>query len=192
MAEKNLDFDSVIDRKNTNSLKYDMAHRFGKPENTLPLWVADMDFKTSSYIQEAIIERAQHGIFGYSEVQEEYFDIVSSWMLRHYNWRVEPRWLVKTPGVVYALAASICAFTNPGDGVLIQQPVYYPFRNMIEVNYRQVVNNPLTQDETGKYHMDFEDLEKKIVEEKVKLLLLCNPHNPVGRVWTKEELEETK
>lgn len=189
MAEKNLDFELVIDRKNTHSLKYDMAHRLGKPEGILPLWVADMDFKTSSYIQEAIEKRVEHGVFGYSEVQEEYFDIVSSWMLKHHNWRVESQWLVKTPGVVYALAAAIRAFTNPGDSVLIQEPVYYPFRGMIEANDRRVVDSPLKQDGTGKYCMDYEDLEEKIVKEKVTLLLLCNPHNPVGRVWTREELE---
>lgn len=189
MAEKNLDFDTVIDRRNTNSLKYDMAHRLGKPEGILPLWVADMDFRTSSYIQEAIAERVEHGIFGYSEVQEEYFDIVSAWMLKHYNWQVESRWLVKTPGVVYALATAIRGLTGPGDGILIQQPVYYPFRNMIEANHRRLVNSPLKQDETGRYHMDFEDLEEKIAAERVALLILCNPHNPVGRVWTREELE---
>lgn len=189
MPEKNLDFDMVIDRRNTNSLKYDMAHRFGKPEDVLPLWVADMDFKVSSYIQEALQKRAEHGIFGYSEVQEEYFEIVSAWMGRHYGWQVKPRWLVKTPGVVYALATAIRAFTNPGDCILIQQPVYYPFQNMIEANERQVVNSSLKQDETGKYYMDFKDLEEKIIKEKVTLMLLCNPHNPVGRVWTREELE---
>lgn len=189
MPEKNLDFDMVIDRRNTYSLKYDMSHRFGKPEGVLPLWVADMDFKTSSYIQEAIEKRSEHGIFGYSEVGEEYFEIVSAWMLKHYNWRVESQWLVKTPGVVYALASAIRAFTNPGDRVLIQQPVYYPFQNMIEANERQVVISPLKQDAVGKYHMDFEDLEEKIIKEQVTLMLLCNPHNPVGRVWTKEELE---
>lgn len=189
MAEKNMDFDTVVDRRHTHSLKYDMTKRLGKPEGVLPLWVADMDFKTSSYIQEAIIERVEHGIFGYSEVQEEYSDIVSEWMLRHHNWKVDSRWLVKTPGVVYALATAIRAFTKPGESVLIQQPVYYPFSNMIVENHRQVVNSSLKQDETGKYHMDFEDLEEKIVKEKVTLLILCNPHNPVGRVWTREELE---
>lgn len=189
MAERNLDFDRVIDRRNTNSLKYDMTRWFGKPEGVLPLWVADMDFKTSSYIQDAIVKRVEHGIFGYSEVQEEYFDIVSEWMRVHHDWRVEPKWLIKTPGIVYALATAIRAFTKPGECVLIQQPVYYPFYNMIVENHRQVVNSSLKQDETGKYHMDFEDLEEKIVKENVALLILCNPHNPVGRVWTREELE---
>lgn len=104
MGEKNLDFDRIIERRNTNSLKYDMAKRLGKPESLLPLWVADMDFMTSSYIQEAIIERAEHGIFGYSEVQQEYFNTVSAWMRKQYHWKVESRWLIKTPGIVYALA----------------------------------------------------------------------------------------
>ena len=187
--EKNLDFDTVIDRKNTHSLKYDMAKRFGKPESALPMWVADMDFKTSSYVQEAIARRVEHGIFGYSEVQEDYFELVSAWMMKHYKWQTESRWLVKTPGIVYALATAICAFTDFGDSVLIQEPVYYPFRNMIEMNRRRVVNSSLKQDAAGKYYMDFRDLEEKIAAQKVKLLLLCNPHNPVGRVWSRQELE---
>ena len=188
MAEKNLDFDTVIDRRDTDSLKYDCAKMFGKPENILPLWVADMDFRISSYIQEAIAARGEHGIFGYSEPGEEYFEAVREWMRKRHNWKVDRKWLVKTPGVVYALAMAVKAYTKENDAVLIQQPVYHPFRNIVEDNDRRVVDNPLKQDGTGKYYMDFSDLEDKIVKEDVKLMLLCNPHNPVGRVWTKEEL----
>lgn len=188
MAEKNLDFDTVLDRRNTNSLKYDCAKMFGKPENALPLWVADMDFRISSYIQEAITASVEHGIFGYSEPGEEYFEAVRDWMRKHHNFNVERKWLVKTPGIVYALAMAVKAYTKENDAVILQQPVYYPFRNVIENNGRRVVNNPLKQDETGKYYMDFADLENKIVSEQVKLMFLCNPHNPVGRVWTKAEL----
>lgn len=190
MAEKNLNFDTVINRKHTNSLKYDFAVRRGKPEDVLPLWVADMDFRVSSYIQEAIVEAASHGIFGYSDVQEKYFEVLKNWMKRHYDWEVEEPWLIKTPGVVFALAQAVRAFTKPGDAVLIQQPVYYPFSEVIRDNGRKIVDNTLVQDEMGRYHIDFADFEEKIKREHVKLFYLCNPHNPVGRVWAKEELEQ--
>ena len=189
MAEKNLDFDRVIDRKNTYCLKYDFAKQRKMPEDVLPLWVADMDFKVSSYIQEAIWNQTEHGIFGYSEVKEEYFEVLKQWMKNHYDWEVERRWLIKTPGIVFALAMAVKAFTKEGDGVLIQQPVYYPFSEVIEDNGRKIVSNTLQQDESGRYGIDFEDFEEKIVKEKIKLFFLCNPHNPVGRVWTKEEME---
>lgn len=186
--ERNLDFDSIIDRKNTNCLKYDFAKRRGMPEDVLPLWVADMDFKTSSYIQDALKKQIEHGIFGYSEVQEDYFETVKNWMKKHYDWDVSSRWLVKTPGIVFALAMAVKAFTNPGDGVLLQLPVYYPFREVIEDNGRVVVSNTLIYGEDNKYHIDFDDFEKKVIDENIKLFFLCNPHNPVGRVWTTEEL----
>lgn len=189
MAEKNLDFDTVIERKNTNSLKYDFARRRGKPEEVLPLWVADMDFRTSSYIQEAIWKQTAHGIFGYSDVQEEYFRILQNWMKQHYDWEVEERWLIKTPGVVFALAQAVRAFTEQDDAVILLQPVYYPFSEVILDNGRRVVNHTLVLGKDGRYHIDFGDFEEKIQREQVKLFFLCNPHNPVGRVWTKEELE---
>lgn len=189
MAEKNLDFDTIIDRKNTNSLKYDFAIRRGKPADVLPLWVADMDFKVSSYIQDAIVKAAEHGIFGYSETKEEYFEIVKKWMKKRYDWDISERWLIKTPGIVFALAMAVKAYTKPGDGVLICQPVYYPFSEVITDNGRRIVDSTLIADENGRYRIDFEDFEKKIIEEKISLFLLCNPHNPVGRVWTREELE---
>ena len=189
MGEKNLDFDKVIDRRNTYSIKYDSAKENHMPEDVLPLWVADMDFKVSSYIQEAIQKQTEHGIFGYSEMQEEYFEAVKGWMSRHYGWQVEKDWLVKTPGIVFALATAVRAFTKEGDGVLIQPPVYHPFKNVTVNNGRRVVGNELLQDENGYYTIDFEDFEEKIVRENIKLFLLCNPHNPVGRVWSREELE---
>lgn len=186
--ERNLEFDSIIDRKKTNCLKYDFAKRRGMPEDVLPLWVADMDFKVSSYVQDALNRQIEHGIFGYSEVQEEYFEIVRGWMKRHYDWEVSARWLIKTPGIVYALAMAVKAFTQPGDGVLLQLPVYYPFSEVIEDNGRVIVSNTLVYGEDNRYHIDFDDFERKITEENIKLFFLCNPHNPVGRVWTKEEL----
>lgn len=186
--ERNLDFDSIIDRKKTNCLKYDFAKRRGMPEDVLPLWVADMDFKVSSYVQDALNRQIAHGIFGYSEVQEEYFETVRGWMKRHYDWEVSAGWLIKTPGIVYALAMAVKAFTKPGDGVLLQLPVYYPFSEVIEDNGRVIVSNTLVYGEDNKYHIDFDDFERKITEENIKMFFLCNPHNPVGRVWTKEEL----
>lgn len=190
MAERNLDFDKVIDRKNTNSLKYDFAEKRGMPKDILPLWVADMDFQTSSYIQDALFEQARHGIYGYSEPGEEYFEAVSGWLQRRHSWEVKPEWMVKTPGVVYALAMAVRAFTNVGEGVLIQQPVYYPFSGVILDNKRRVVNNALILNDDGKYEMDYEDFEEKLVKENVRLFFLCSPHNPVGRVWTRQELEK--
>ena len=188
MAERNLDFDTVVDRRNTRCLKYDFAVRRGMPEDVLPLWVADMDFRTSSYVEDALVQRSKEAIFGYSEVQRPYFDIVKGWMERHHQWQVDEHWLVKTPGVVFALAMAVKAYTEPGEAVLIQSPVYYPFSEVIVDNERKLVSSDLKQDVSGHYYMDLEDLEEKIIKEKVRLLFLCNPHNPVGRVWTKEEL----
>lgn len=188
MAERNLDFDTVIDRRNTKSLKYDFARQRNMPEDLLPLWVADMDFQTSSYVQDALKGVAEHGIFGYSEVQDVYFGHVKNWMQCHYGWQVHEDWLIKTPGVVFALALAVKAYTEPGDGVLIQQPVYYPFSEVIEQNNRKVVSNTLIYGDDHRYHIDFSDFEQKIVEENIKLFILCNPHNPVARVWTEEEL----
>lgn len=188
MGERNLDFDTVIERKNTKCIKYDFAVKRGKSENVLPLWVADMDFKVSSYITDALEGMVSHGIFGYSESEESYFKALKGWMKRHHNWDIQEKWLVKTPGVVFALATAVRAFTKEGEGVLIQQPVYYPFAEIIVKNNRKLVDNTLVLTEKGSYAIDYEDFERKIVEENVKLFILCNPHNPVGRVWTKEEL----
>ena len=190
MAERNLDFDRIIDRKNTRCLKYDFAAKRGMPEDVLPLWVADMDFETSSYIEDALTERVQEGIFGYSDVQTPYFEIIRDWMIRHHDWEPQEKWLIKTPGVVFALAMAVKAYTDPGDKVLLQQPVYYPFSEVITDNGREVVSNDLVLTEDGTYKIDFADFEQKIIANGIKLFLLCSPHNPVGRVWTKEELEK--
>ena len=189
MAERNLDFDRIIDRKNTRCLKYDFAVKRGMPEDVLPLWVADMDFETSSYIEDALTERVKEGIFGYSDVQTPYFEIIRDWMIRHHDWEPQEKWLIKTPGVVFALAMAVKAYTDPGDKVLLQQPVYYPFSEVITDNGREVVSNDLVLTEDGIYKIDFADFEQKIIANGIKLFLLCSPHNPVGRVWTKEELE---
>lgn len=190
MGERNLDFDKVVNRKGTKSLKYDFAVKRGYPEDVLPLWVADMDFPTSSYVEDALVNVARHNIYGYSNTQEGdgFFEAVSGWMKRHHDFKVEREWHVKTPGVTFAIAHAIRALTKPGDAVIIQQPVYYPFSSIIRENKRKLVSSDLVIDEEGRYHMDFEDFEKRIAENDVKLFILCSPHNPVGRVWTKDEL----
>ncbi len=190
MSKKRINFDERIDRKNTSSIKYDFTVQRGKPEGILPLWVADMDFKAPQPVLDALKTRVEHGIFGYSEGKEEYFEAVKDWMKRRHGWTVERNWLIKTPGVVFALAMAVKAYTKPGDGVMIQQPVYYPFSEVIEDNGRKIVDNTLYLGEDGSYHMDLEDFEKKAAENQVKLFFLCSPHNPVGRVWTKEELTQ--
>ncbi|GHU61135.1 cystathionine beta-lyase [Clostridia bacterium] len=180
-------FDQVIERKNTLSLKYDFHTERNKAEDVLPLWVADMDFPIPEPVQKALQERVKHGIFGYSDGKEDYNQSVIQWFSKRFSYRPAEESLVKTPGVVYALAIAVKAFTKEGDSVLIQNPVYYPFADVIQQNNRKLVTNPLIQ-EYGKYRMDFEDLERKIQKYAIRLMFLCSPHNPVGRVWTKEEL----
>ena len=183
-------FNEVIDRKNTCSLKYDSAVRRGKPEQILPLWVADMDFQTAPEILDEVREKVEHGIFGYSEPAESYFEALHDWMEEHHGWNIQKNWLVKTPGVVFALALAVRTYTKEGDTVLIQSPVYYPFREVVESNHRIVADNTLILGENGKYQIDYEDFEQQIVDHKIHLFLLCNPQNPVGRVWTEEELRK--
>ncbi len=191
MAERNLDFDQIINRRNTRCLKYDFAARRGYPEDILPLWVADMDFKTSSYVEDTLSELVRHNIYGYSNTQpgDGFFEAVSGWMERHHGWKVDPLWHVKSPGVCFAIASAIRALTEPGDSVIIQQPVYYPFSSLIRHNGRKIVSSDLVRDAEGHYSMDYDDFEQKVIRHDVKLFILCNPHNPVGRVWTKEELQ---
>jgi len=190
MPERNLDFDTVVNRKNTRSLKYDSARAAGYPEDILPLWVADMDFMTSSYVEDALAELARYNLYGYSNTQpgDGFFESVRGWMKRQHNWDVEESWHLKTPGVCFAIATAVRAFTEPGDAVIIQQPVYYPFSGLVKQNGRKVISSDLVQNEDGSYRADFEDFERKIAENRVKMFILCNPHNPVGRVWTEEEL----
>lgn len=180
-------FDEIIERRDTDSLKYDFAAKRGKPDGLLPLWVADMDFRTPPCVMDALMEKSAHGIFGYSESREDYFKVLQGWFSRRFDWQVHPDWLVKTPGVVFAVCAAIRALTQEYDAVLIQQPVYYPFTESVEANRRKLVVNELVYDGST-YHIDFEDFEQKIEEHNVKLFILCNPHNPVGRVWTRDEL----
>ena len=182
------DFDKIIDRHGTNCLKFDFAKERGKNGDELSLWVADMDFQVAKPITDALQAQVNHGIYGYSEVKSDYFDIVKNWFKDNFDWEIKKGSLVKTPGVVYAIAMAVKAFTKEGEAVIIQQPVYYPFSEMIIANNRKLVNSPLVLKD-GRYEIDFEDFEKKIVENNVKLFILCSPHNPVGRVWSVEELK---
>ena len=182
------DFDKIIDRHGTNCLKFDFAKERGKNGDELSLWVADMDFEVAKPITDALQAQVNHGIYGYTEVKSDYFEIVKNWFKDNFDWEIKKGSLVKTPGVVYAIAMAVKAFTKEGEAVIIQQPVYYPFSEMIIANNRKLVNSPLVLKD-GRYEIDFEDFEKKIVENNVKLFILCSPHNPVGRVWSVEELK---
>ncbi|MBE5890839.1 MAG: pyridoxal phosphate-dependent aminotransferase [Lachnospiraceae bacterium] len=192
MPERNLDFDCIVERRGTRSMKYDFAKESGMPEDVLPFWVADMDFKTTSYVEDALSDVVARNIYGYSNIKkgDGFFEAIAGWMKRHHNWDVKQQWHVHTPGVCFAISNAVRAYSNEGDAVIIQQPVYYPFKNIILQNNRKLVSNDLVYDENGHYTIDFDDFENKIKENQVKLFILCNPHNPVGRVWTKEELEK--
>ncbi|MBO4912837.1 MAG: pyridoxal phosphate-dependent aminotransferase [Butyrivibrio sp.] len=181
------DFDKVYDRRGTSSLKFDFGMERRRRDDLLPLWIADMDFKLPDEVLDDIRKRVDHGIFGYTEPKPDYTNAVSQWFKRRHGYEIENEWNTVVPGIVYAIAVAVRAFTQPGDSVLIQEPVYYPFRETIELNKRKTINNQLVY-KNGHYEIDFDDFEKKIKEENVKLFLLCSPHNPASRVWTKEEL----
>lgn len=181
------DFDTPIDRTHTWSIKHDFKKENGKADDILPLWVADMDFRSPDSVVEALKKAVDHGIFGYSRADESYFDAVVAWYQKRHHLTLQPEWMTCTPGIVFALSIAVRAFTQEGDAVLIQPPVYHPFSRAILRNKRTLVENPLVLKD-GHYEMDLEDLEQKVLDEHVKLMILCNPHNPVGRVWTREEL----
>ena len=183
------DLNQPIDRHGTNCLKFDFASRFGIPEENLSLWVADMDFPAPEGVIRKLSEMVSFGIFGYADIGPGYFEALQSWYSRHFGWNLEQEWLSCTPGVVFALAACVRAFTRPGEKVVIQTPVYRPFYRVVDFNDRQLVKSPLRLVD-GHYEMDFADLEEKLKDPEVKMMILCSPHNPVGRVWKKEELEQ--
>lgn len=180
-------FDQIIDRKNTNCIKYDFMEEFHRPSDVMPLWVADMDFQAPEEIREALKQAAEHGIYGYTDTKPDYDEAVLRWFEERFSWKAEASWIIQMPGVVFALAMAVQALTQPGDSVLIQPPVYHPFSAAVKNNGRRLVENPLIYKD-GKYEMDYEDFENKIRDNSVKLFILCSPHNPVGRVWKKEEL----
>ena len=181
------DFETIIDRRGTGCLKWDAWSRRGHAADDLPLWVADMDFKTVPAAMDALVERVQHGVYGYTMATDGYYEAVQNWFATRHGWRPEREWFVKTPGVVFALAMAVTAFTQPGDAVVIQPPVYYPFRLMIQDNGRKMATSPLAY-ENGRYTMDYEGFERTLEESGAKLFILCNPHNPVGRCWSEDEL----
>jgi cystathionine beta-lyase len=190
--DKDGNFDEVIDRSGTASMKWEpeiLSSVFGKgKEDLLPLWVADMDFQCPDVIRQAMAKRLDHRVYGYSLVDPSYFPALISWYKRRHQFEIREDWIKTTPGVVPAINYIIQRFSQPGDKVLIQPPVYYPFARAILNNGRRIASNPL-QIEHGQYRMDFEDLKDKVKDPRVKLAILCSPHNPVGRVWTREELE---
>lgn len=176
------DFDKTIDRRATNSYKWDSA-----PEGVLPMWVADMDFRTAPAIIDALQKRVAHGIFGYTRVPDAYYDAVTSWFSRRHGWDIDREWIIYTSGVVPAVSAVIKALTVPGDKVIVQTPVYNCFFSSIRNNGCEIVSNPLRRT-ADTYKMDFDALERCAADPRAKVMLLCNPHNPAGRVWTPDEL----
>ncbi len=182
------DFDTPVERRGTNCIKYDMAGH-GLSEDVIPLWVADMDFQVAPGILSALDAMNQHGVYGYSAAGPGYYEAVAAWYKKRFGWETEKDWVVLTPGVVFALAMAVKAFTKPGDSVMLNSPVYHPFFSVVETNGRRVVDSPL-KEKDGFYTMDFADIEEKIVKEEVGLFILSSPQNPVGRVWTVEELKQ--
>ena len=181
------DFDKIIDRTGTESLKWVYPRKVLKVEDAIPMWVADMDFEAPPAVIEAIRRRAAHGVYGYPLIPPSFWQAAIGWLKRRHGWEIRKDWMAKTPGIVPALNYSVRAFTKPGDGVIIQTPVYFPFYHAVENNSRRIVRNPLRFD-GRRYTMDLEDLERKL-DEGSRMLILCSPHNPVGRVWTRDELE---
>lgn len=180
-------FDRIISRAGTSSMKYDAARPENAPEDLLSMWIADMDFETLPEVKQALQRRVENGIFGYTCMPDTYRKAVAGWMLRRHSWEIAPESIVVTPGVVPTIKNVLDMLTRKGDAVLIQPPVYYPFSTAIRLTERREVRNDLIYS-GGRYQIDFEDFERKIVNDHVKLFILCNPHNPVGRVWSREEL----
>ena len=180
-------FDEIIDRRGTDCLKYDFGMKRKGRSDLLPMWVADMDFRLPDEILAELHKRVDHGIFGYTDPLDDYFEALNHWYSTRYGFTVDPDWVTLGACLVYAIHVSIQAFTAPGDAVMVMQPVYYPFSEAIRNNGRKLVNCQLRY-EGGRYSIDFEDMARKLKEEQVKALIFCSPHNPVGRVWTKEEV----
>ncbi|NEZ46413.1 pyridoxal phosphate-dependent aminotransferase [Clostridium niameyense] len=181
------DFNKIVKRDKTNCIKWNFNKKLLGHEDVISMWIADMDFETVPEVTEALIKRAKHGIYGYSSNSDSYYDAIINWMKNRHGWNIKKEWITLSPGVVMAVSALIRTFTHPGDKVVIQKPTYYPFFKCIENNGCHIVDNPLKFD-GNRYEIDFEDLDVKLSDSRVKLMILCSPHNPTGRVWTKEEL----
>jgi len=179
-------FDEIIERRGTDSFKYDALEMFFGSDDILPVWVADMDFRTPDFIMKAIRERLNHEILGYTLRNDIFYSSIIGWVKRRHNWDIKKEWISFSPGVVSALTASVMAFTEPGEKVIVQTPVYFPFFESVRGVKRRLIENPLKLVD-GRYTFDLEDLESKI-DEKTRMLMLCNPHNPGGMVWTRKEL----
>jgi cysteine-S-conjugate beta-lyase len=182
------DFDSVIDRRNTNSIKWDFLNKFLCEQDVLPMWIADMDFKSPPPVIDALKQIADRGVYGYTGVPQSYYDSLINWMKKRHGWDIKKDWVVFSPGVVPALHMLIQSFSESGDQVIVQTPVYHPFFHAINNTGREILENPLRL-KGDQYLMDIADLEKKI-NPRTKMIILCNPHNPVSRVWSKEELQD--
>lgn len=185
---KKYNFDNIIDRKNTNCVKYDLTKKIFGTDDLLPMWVADMDYNTPDFIIEAIEKRIKHPILGYSYRPHSFNDAIKYWLENRYHWNIESWQISFSPGVVPGLMMAMTAFTEPGDKVIVQPPVYFPFFTTIKENNRKLVYNPLIVKDNY-YTMDFENL-KSIIDNHTKAIFICNPHNPVGRAWKKDELEQ--
>ena len=181
-------FDEIIDRRGTSCIKHDFGMERQGRDDLLPMWVADMDFRLPQEVLKDMQERVSHGIFGYTDPKQDYSDALKGWFKRRHGLEIHDEWIFITPSVANAIATAVRTLTGEGDSVLIQEPVYYPFREAIELNNRRVVNNTLIYRD-GHYEIDLDDFERKVKEEHVKLFILCSPHNPVGRVWRRDELK---
>lgn len=181
-------FDEIIERHNTASIKYDLREAIFGKEDVLPMWVADMDFRTPDFVMEAIRERTAHEILGYSVRTDDYFEALIQWLKRRHNWQIQKEWIAFSPGIVPAVNMAVLAFTQENDKIIVQPPVYFPFFGAVKDHNRELVYNPLIMRD-GRYHMDYDNLEK-LCHDGARMLILCNPHNPAGNAWTPEELRQ--
>jgi cystathionine beta-lyase len=184
-----MNFDQVVNRRGSDSVKYDSSAKRGYPETVLPLWVADMDFPAAPPILDALQARLNHSVFGYAAPSDSYYEAVANWWRDRHGYDIRREWILDSPGVVFSLSVAVKAFTRPGDSVMVQTPVYYPFFHMVKLNGRKLVSCPLDYG-NNRYSINFDAFQEAIVKEDVKLFILCSPHNPVGRVWTPLELEK--
>ncbi|MCP4117943.1 MAG: putative C-S lyase [Desulfobacteraceae bacterium] len=185
---KTYDFDEIIERAGTGSVKYDLRKKLFGNDEVIPMWVADMDFRTPDFIVDAVNKRMEDPIFGYTLREDAFYEAVKSWMAKRHGWKIEKKWITFSPGVVSALSMAILAMTKPGDKIVVQPPVYHPFYFVVEDNDRELVRNPLLLDK-GRYRMDFDHL-KSVIDDRTRMVIIANPHNPGGTVWTEEELKK--
>lgn len=182
----NWNLDESFSREGTDCIKYDMRKEFFGSDDVIPLWVADMDFPAPDFIVDALRERVNHRAYGYSFRPHKYYSSIAAWMLSRHNWKIDTEWICFSPGIVPALNICTQVFTRPGDKIIVQPPVYFPFFSAVEANGRQLVYNQL-RESYGKWEMDFDGLES-LIDKNTRMIIICNPHNPVGRAWSREEL----